>query len=262
MKNLSGRALWLILTIVTLIVVGFVVSEPIPQDPAYHAFVDDRRLFNVPNCLNVMSNLPFLLVGACGLRYVYQHGNEICMPNLRAAYVVFFSGVLVTSFGSGCYHLAPSNETLVWDRLPMTIAFAGLFAVVVGEYVSAPAARKLLLPLLVVGVSSVAYWAVSESFGSGDLRPYVVVQFLPMLLIPIILLMYRSRFDSSGYFWLMLAFYLIAKVFEHFDAAVYGAGYWVSGHTLKHLFASLTPATMLYALMLRARAAQELATHE
>lgn len=255
---LSGRAMWLILTATILVVVTFMVSEPIPQDPAYHAFVDTRLLLHIPNCLNVMSNLPFLLFGAWGLGYVHQHGSEVCMPKLRAAYVVFFVGVMLTAPGSAYYHLVPGNGTLVWDRLPMTIAFAGMFSIIIGEYMSVRAARTLLLPLLVVGASSVVYWAVTETYGSGDLRPYAVVQFLPMLLIPIILMMYRSRFDSSRYFWLMIGFYLIAKVFEHFDAAVYGAGSWVSGHTLKHISASLTPAVLLYVLMLRNSETREL----
>ena len=258
MNALSGRAIWLILTATLLVVVAFVVSEPIPQDPAYHAFVDTRLLLHIPNCLNVMSNLPFLLVGAWGLGYVHQHGGEVCMPQLRAAYVVFFSGVMLTAPGSAYYHLAPGNVTLIWDRLPMTVAFAGVFAIIIGEYVSVRAARAMLLPLLIICVSSVVYWAVTEAAGSGDLRPYAVVQFLPMLLIPIILMMYRSRFASSKYFWLMIGFYLVAKVFEHFDAAVYGVGSWVSGHTLKHICASLAPAILLYALMLRNSATPEL----
>ncbi len=175
------------------------------------------------------------------------------MPTLRLAYVVFFVGILTTAFGSGYYHLAPGNETLIWDRLPMTIGFAGMFTIIIGEFVSVRVARRLLLPLLIIGASSVAYWAITEASGSGDLRPYAVVQFLPMLLIPLILVSYDSRFDSKKYFWLMIGFYLIAKVLEQLDAGIYDLGYWISGHSLKHLMASLTPAIMLYALAVRNR---------
>ena len=167
------------------------------------------------------------------------------------AYMVFFAGILLTAFGSSYYHLAPSNETLLWDRLPMTIGFAGLLTVIVAEFVSASAARRLLLPLLIVGFASVEYWAWTESRGVGDLRPYALVQFLPMLLIPVILLTHRPTIGAARYFWWMLAFYLVAKLLEFFDADVFALGHLISGHSLKHVAAAMTPAVFLYALIRR-----------
>ena len=41
---------------------------PIAQDPTYHQFADQRTLLGIPNFWNVVSNLPFVLVGAMGLR--------------------------------------------------------------------------------------------------------------------------------------------------------------------------------------------------
>ena len=249
----SDRAIWLVLVAAIFVVVAFYISAPVPQDPAYHAFADDRILFGIPNFLNVISNLPLLFFGVWGMSYVLRHGDNNCMPRMRSAYLVFFAGVLLSALGSGYYHIAPDNETLIWDRLPMTIAFAGLFAVILGEFVSVLAARRLLIPLLFAGAASVTYWAITEASGSGDLRPYAVVQFLPMLIIPVILLLFRSPFASTGPFWLIIVFYLLAKVFEHFDAAIFGDGEWVSGHTLKHVFASFAPLALLCALRLRNR---------
>lgn len=200
------------------------------------------------------SNLPFLVIGLWGLAYVQYHGDASCLPGLQPAYSVFFTGVFLTAFGSGYYHLAPANEPLIWDRLPMTIGFAGLFSIIIGEFISVRGGRRMLIPLLVIGIASVVYWAFTETRGAGDLRPYAVVQFLPMLLIPIILLTHKPSIGAARYYWLMILFYVLAKLFEQFDAAVYDAGRLVSGHTLKHLFASMTPATMLCALMLRRRA--------
>ena len=37
--------------------------DPIPQDLAYHNFADTRALFGLPNAYDVLSNIPFLLVG-------------------------------------------------------------------------------------------------------------------------------------------------------------------------------------------------------
>ncbi len=252
MTSTSSKPL-VLLALVVLAIVGlvFTLTSAIPQDPNYHLFADTQRLFTVPNCWNVLSNLPFLFVGLWGLSYVNKHDRDVCASELAPAYRVFFVGILLTAFGSGYYHLAPSNESLVFDRLPMTIGFAGLFAIVTGEFVSMRIGRRLLVPLLVIGVASVAYWAVTESRDVGDLRPYALVQFLPMLLIPIILSMYRSSSESTRYFWIMIAFYVLAKLCEYFDAEIFSFGGVVSGHTLKHLSASLTPATLLYALSQR-----------
>jgi len=243
----------ILLAIIVLPIVGlvFALTSPIPQDPGYHLFADGRRLFAVPNYCNVLSNLPFLIVGLWGLSIVTKHSRDVCAPKLAPACQVFFAGILLTAFGSGYYHLEPSNESLVFDRLPMTIGFAGLFSIVTGEFVSMRIGRRLLAPLLLIGVASVIYWAVTESYGIGDLRPYALVQFLPMLLIPIILSVYRSASDATRYFWMMIAFYVLAKICEYFDAEIFALGEVVSGHTLKHLFASLTPATLLYALTRR-----------
>ena len=236
-----------------LVAIGgaFVLIPPIPQDPAYHLFADSRALFGIPNAWDVLSNLPFLIVGLWGLSLIRRH--RICAPELVPAYVVFFFGILLTAFGSGYYHLDPDNESLLPDRLPMTIGFAGLFSIVIGEFISVNTGRRLVLPMLVAGVASVIYWGVTEANGVGDLRPYALVQFLPMLLIVIILAVYRRASPLLPYFWLMMLCYVLAKIAEHFDTAIFAAGEIVSGHTLKHLFASATPAVLLYALARRGK---------
>lgn len=254
-NGLSNRTIAVIVGAIATAITAFTLTAPIPQDPAYHRFADVRTLLAVSNFWNVASNLPFLVVGLWGLLYVRRHGELVCMPGLQPAYWVFFVGVLLTAFGSGYYHLSPANEPLIWDRLPMTIGFAGLFSIIIGEFVSVHAARRILVPLLVIGVASVAYWAYTEGRGVGDLRPYAVVQFLPLLLIPFILLVFTPAIGSAKYFWLMILFYVLAKVFEHFDADIFQALKALSGHTIKHLFAALTPATLLYALTKRRGAA-------
>jgi hypothetical protein len=133
----------------------------------------------------------------------------------------------------------------------MTIAFAGFFAIVIGEYVSVIAGKRILMPVLVAGTASVAYWALTEASGAGDLRPYAIIQFLPLLFIPAVLLLYRSNSVASRYFWIIIGLYLLAKVFENLDAVVFGLGNWMSGHTLKHLVAGLAPLVLVYALQHR-----------
>ncbi|MCP4301980.1 MAG: alkaline phytoceramidase [Gammaproteobacteria bacterium] len=232
-----------------VIVLAFFV-DPIAQDPAYHRFIDQRTIVSVPNFLNVFSNLPFAVVGTGGLLFVERRGATI-VPHIRPAWLLFFIGNFLTAFGSGYYHLEPNNHTLVWDRLPMTISFMSFVAIVVGEYFSTRVAKMALIPLLLVGASSVFYWAHTEALGRGDLRAYAVVQFVPMLLIPMVVLFYRARSDLGRYVGWMIAFYIAAKVFEFYDGEVYSIGHVVSGHSVKHLFAALAPAILLYGLMRR-----------
>ncbi len=224
------------------------LADPVAQDPAYHLFADRRSLFGIPNFLDVVSNLPFALVGAAGLYFVSRGTSD---ASNSTAWRVFFIGVFLTAFGSGYYHLAPDNDTLVWDRLPMTIAFMGFVAIIIGEYLSERLAKTLLLPLLVAGAASVFYWAHTEALGRGDLRAYALVQFLPMLLIPLVIVLYRGRSDLGPYVGWMVFFYIAAKLLEFFDTAIFAAGDIVSGHSLKHVFAAMAPASLLYGLRQR-----------
>jgi hypothetical protein len=243
----------LIIPVVTAaaLVAFFLLSSPVPQDPTYHQFADGRTLLGISNFWNVMSNLPLMVIGLWGTLIVFRHHNSVCLPGLELAYIVFFTGITLTAFGSAYYHLNPANDPLVWDRLPMTIGFAGLFSLILGEFVSKRIGRTILIPLLLIGIASVEYWAYTETSGQGDLRPYVVVQFLPMMLVPAILLTHKPVIGSAKYFWYMLLFYVLAKLFEFIDSELYAAGGIISGHSLKHVFAAMASATVLFALMKR-----------
>lgn len=234
-----------------LIAADFVTQGPIAQALAYHQFADQRSLLGVPNFWNVVSNAPFTLVGAAGLWLLLGQGPPGALPRLRPAYLIFFGGVALVGFGSAYYHWAPDNDTLVWDRLPMTVAFMGFFCAVVGERIDERLALRALGPLIVAGLASVLYWQATERSGHGDLRPYLLVQFLPLGLMPLILLLYPSRLSGTGYLWAVIAVYVVAKVCEEADRAIFGAGEVLSGHTLKHLTAALGPYLFLVALRRR-----------
>ncbi len=232
------------------LVIAFLIP-PIPQDLEYHQFADQRSVFGVPNFWDVISNAPFLLIGLIGLNDLLYKENLLYPKSLFWSYLVLFAGTFLVGFGSAYYHLAPDNETLVWDRLPMTFAFMAFFSIIIGEFISEKAGKLFLLPLLVVGVFSVFYWIVTERSGTGDLRPYALVQFLPMLLIPVIVLWFPPSYNQVKFIWWMMFAYLAAKVFEFGDVYIYQlTGFW-SGHTIKHLFAALAPFFLLLGLRKR-----------
>jgi hypothetical protein len=212
-----------------------VLLPPIPQDPAYHAFADGHALLGIPNFWNVVSNVPFLVAGVFGLWTLPKLQPQLA----TASYLVFCLGVMLVGAGSAYYHYAPSNDTLTWDRVPMTIAFMGLFSIVIEDRVSTRLGRRLLWPLVFAGVGSVLYWNWTELQGRGDLRPYGLVQFLPMVLIPLLLITGKGGGLRVRWLWATLGAYALAKLAEHFDAAIYGVTGFVSGHSLKHLIGAL-----------------------
>jgi Ceramidase len=206
---------------------------PISQNVGYHAFHDERTWLGVPNALNVLSNIPFVVIGLLGLRHV--HGaSEASIPGaLRTTYLILFGGLLLTGFGSAYYHWAPDNHTLVWDRLPMTLAFTSLFAAILGERIDLTLGRRAALPLVAIGIGSVLWWAAFD-----DLRFYAFVQFFPILAIPVMLWAFPARYTASSGIVAALGCYLVAKGLEKADGAIFAAGHLVSGHTLKHLVAA------------------------
>jgi hypothetical protein len=229
-----------ILALVLLALGLGVLSRPrIPQDPAYHRMADERTLLGIPNALNVLSNLPFAVVGVLGMMQVLR--RRTVPESVRGAYAAFFGGTLLTAFGSSYYHLAPDNARLLWDRLPMTVAFMGLLAAIVAERLSAPLGRALLLPLLLAGAGSVAYWYRSEMGGAGDLRPYALVQFGSLLAIVLIVVLFPDARGRLGTRFLVagLVAYAAAKLLELADGPIFDQLGWVSGHSLKHVVAAL-----------------------
>lgn len=220
----------------------------VPQDRAYHDFADRRPLGSIPNAADVLSNLAFLGAGLLGLARLRSSrrgaGVGSVDPRERWPYVVFFGGVTLTAAGSAYYHLAPTNARLVWDRLPMTVAFTGLFAGVVAQRIS-PRLGIALLPLLVgAGIASVIYWDVTERAGAGDLRPYGLVQFGLMLLLVVVTWLWPAA-PGGGGLGLVLLVYGLSKGFELLDGQIWAWGGIVSGHTLKHLTAALAAALVL-----------------
>ena len=153
--------------------------------------------------------------------------------------------------GSAFYHWSPDNETLVWDRLPMTIAFMSFFTILIAERISLRVAMRLFPVLLIAGLASIVYWHFSEQVGQGDLRPYILVQFLPIVLIPLILLLFPAGYDRTSAIWWVLFWYLMAKLLEWLDAEIYDILILVSGHSLKHVAAAIGCLVFLRHLRLR-----------
>lgn len=234
---MTGRTRAL-LAITALSVAAALLAPGVPQPPGYHDFADHRSLLGLANAPDVLSNGAFLLAGLAGLWIALRPRTSFDHAGERIPYAVFFAGVLLTALGSGYYHLAPDNERLFWDRLPMTIAFMALLAAQVGDRVDARAGRTLLLPMLAIGAASVVYWRATERAGAGNVVPYGVLQAYSVVILLLIALWLPSRYTRGGDVYAVFACYVVAKLVETFDAPLYALGHVVSGHTLKHLAAA------------------------
>jgi Ceramidase len=220
----------LLIAVTVASLVGLLLLPPIPQDQSYHHFADQRTLLGIPNFWNVVSNIPFIAIGAAGL---WQFGR-------RPAMILLFLDILMTGFGSAYYHLEPNDKTLFWDRLPMAIGFMAILAITIEERVDRRAGAILLWPLAASGVSSLLLWR-----WTGDLRLYAWVQFFPCLALPLIFLLFTPKFSGTIYWLIAAMLYALAKLFEFYDSAIYSAGSILSGHTLKHFAAAAACGVIL-----------------
>jgi hypothetical protein len=230
---------WVLVAFTIAVLAVAALAPQVHQPLSYHDFADQRSLAGIPNFGDVASNLLFAASGALGLFFLLgkRAQEHFVDPRERWAYVFIFLGLLLTAFGSAYYHLAPDNARLVWDRLPMTLAFMGLVSAMISERVSVAAGFYLLPLLLLVGVGSVVLWWYSEARGAGDLRLYAAVQVYAVLILPVLLLL-SPRYTRSWDFAVVFCFSVMAKIFETADRGIFSLDrHTISGHTLKHLAA-------------------------
>lgn len=224
---------------------GILSLDAVAQDADYHLFADTREFLLIPHFFDVVSNLPFLVVGAMGLRFCLNAKRG----ETAGGWVVLFVGISLVSIGSSYYHWNPNNDSLLWDRLPMTIGFMGLFVALIDEYIGKRIALLLIAPAITLGLASVLYW-----YWSDDLRLYFWVQLLPLLTIPAVMILFRSNYTHQWLLFIALFWYVLAKLAEFYDNPIFlCANGLVSGHTLKHLMAATSCYCILIMLQRRGR---------
>lgn len=202
---------------------GLLLLPALPQDQSYHLFADCRTVAGIPNFWNVVSNIPFVAIGAAGL-WRFQDDPPT---------IVLFLGFFLTGIGSSYYHWHPNDATLFWDRLPMTLSFAAILSLVAAERVDPRMGSYIFWPLLTIGLFSLVLWRWID-----DLRLYFWAQFFPGLALLLLLALYPPKYSGTCYWIIAVALYALAKVFEFSDYTIFSAGYLLSGHTLKHLTAA------------------------
>lgn len=240
--------------LVIVAVVGLALHGPIRQFDNYHAFADSRTLFGVPRALDVLSNFAFAVVAFVGLRRRWQNrGNDVRTGEANregtgdgsVAWTWFLVSLVATAVGSAFYHLAPANGRLIWDRLPIAIGCASLLAAMRADLGLSGKPPRDLFGLVVLAVGSVAWWHVTDRMGQDDLRPYLLLQALPLVLIPLWQAVCGAPQDQRLGYGLAISLYVLAKVAELGDHVIFDLTGIISGHTVKHLLAAVATGVIV-----------------
>jgi hypothetical protein len=205
------------------------MGNPITQNLEYHNFADQRSFLDMNNFFDVISNIAFLVFGILGIIKAQK------FKTYKYSWMVFLVGVVLVAPGSAFYHWNPNNFTLIWDRLPMTIGFMGIFTAIVCEVFKFKQEVLILIVLNILGMYSVLHWQIFD-----DLRLYYWIQLTPLLTIILISFMFKNESILPFYLAGAFGFYLLAKITEKNDDAIFLAtNQIISGHTIKHLLAAV-----------------------
>lgn len=222
---MNKKLLILLLINISTLILLF-TNQAIHQDPSYHNFVDVRPILGHPNFFDCLSNIFFLVISFIGFKYAKTN-------KLSISWKAFFISIGLVAFGSYYYHFNPNNQTLVWDRLPMTLGFMSLITAVFCETFKLNNEKIILLLTNAVGVLSVVVWVMTK-----DLRLYYWVQLTPIISLLIIGLFFSKNLNAK-YMLGAFALYILAKVTEHKDALFFET-LSISGHTIKHILAAVS----------------------
>ncbi len=239
----------------TLITVGLIailaMHGRIAQPGHYHDFADRSAALGIHHAADVFSNAGFALVAIWGWLTLRSRRDSDALRAGWPGYRLFLIGLFLTAFGSGFYHFAPDNARLIWDRLPIALACAGLLVGVRGDTKPGLKTEIEAIVLAVYAVASVAWWAYTDRIGADDLRPYLLLQGLPLVLIPLWQAIHRAPRADRIAFAAAMGLYVLAKIAEIFDHEIANILGVVSGHTLKHLIATAATATVVWGLTRR-----------
>ncbi|HEY8608632.1 MAG TPA: hypothetical protein VIM12_16075 [Noviherbaspirillum sp.] len=220
---------------------------PISGHQHYHLFADQRSWLGIPHFADVASNLMFSICGLLGLLRLRAAAPQWLRDPMLMK--LFFFGLLLTGPGSAYYHWAPDEQTIVWDRAAMVVAFAGVVGTFVAQRVTQRIGRLAAVMAVAMGAAG-----LGQGLVAGDLSIYIALQFGGM--VGLVAGMAMLRTPDPLPWGAVIGWYLVAKVLEAADRMVWVlTAQMLSGHTLKHVAAGMAGVMLLQALKQKDRAA-------
>ncbi|WP_299018039.1 hypothetical protein [uncultured Photobacterium sp.] len=253
-KKQEQYRFWVLIISALVLAALAMYFAPIRQSRNFYNYADQRTLLGIPNFWNVITNLPFLIVGILGLNKYNRKKILSIEPIANKSYMTFFVGLIAIFFGSSYYHLVPDAFSLMLDRISLSVAFIALYCIVLTEYISPTLGQRLLFPLITYSMLAVLYWYISDTLtGRGDLSAYILVQVIPIVHLPLAVWLFTSNFSHGRFYIYALIAYALAKWAESNDDFLYQLTGEISGHSIKHLFAALGGFFVYWGLIKRSK---------
>ncbi|XP_010519850.1 PREDICTED: uncharacterized protein LOC104799163 isoform X2 [Tarenaya hassleriana] len=162
-------------------------------------------------------------------------------------WVLFYAGVAGLAFGSAYYHLKSDDNRIIWDTLPILIAYSSLFSSFLVERAGERAGLCCLVSLLFIAFLSIAYAGVFN-----DLRLCMTFQLIPFVAIPVLTILLPPKYTHSKYWLWASGAYILSGIENLADSKIYNANrYLISGHSLGHLCSAAAPILLTIMLLYR-----------
>jgi hypothetical protein len=230
---------WILRATIGLAAIAAMLAPPLRRGPGFHDYADQRAWLGLPHAGDVLSNLPFVLVGVLGL----ARGR-------RGFAALPCAGFVLIGLGSGAYHVAPGDAALAFDWLPIVLTLAWLAGAVIadrqdprlGVAVAAAGSAAAIAGVLV-------WWAGGGTTPpGGDMRWYVTTQALGVALVAAAAILPARPGAAFDRRWLLAGVtgFLAARALSSSDQCLLDA-IGVSGHSLKHLVLGAAAACVLRA---------------
>ncbi|RJV00627.1 MAG: hypothetical protein DWC06_06080 [Candidatus Poseidoniales archaeon] len=248
---MSAKQLYLLSLFASILIA--IAYGPIEQPQSYHNFADNREFLSIPNTLDVMSNIVIVFPGIMGLLLVKERSQKSLLSEDEISiHITLFSGMILTFAGSVWFHLDPNDSTLFWDRLGMSVVIGSCISLLIHDMWDRNIVAKIHIPILVLSILSVVSWTIFD-----DLRFYFIIKHHPFVLLPILMYFGQSIYDNVSGYIKGLSMFVLATIFEFTDLRIFELTGFISGHTMKHIFAGIG----LWFLMVMIRD-RELRTYE
>jgi hypothetical protein len=236
MTEQLGRrcALVMLVSLSLAAMMGVIAWGPILFTDAAHDYAGQRPWLGLADAANVLANAPMFFLGAWG--WVATKASR-WPAKLQAPWCLFHLFAMSSAVAAAVYHALPGDLLFVLSHVCMTSCFVVLTLGVLAERVDARFGTVGLcrLAILAVALAGCGMWIGRAAGGGLDMRPLILLQIIPVLLIPTGALGLPGSSTRAFDWIIVLALYAFAKLLEAGDETIFRATGWLSGHTLMHL---------------------------
>ena len=231
--------------LITLTGLALIAWGPVPAGALTHQHADNRSWLGIPNAANVLVNVPIFWCAAwgwCATR------TSPWTRSLRLPWQGFHLWVMLASLLAAMYHAAPSDAGYIASHVCSAGAALMLSFGLMAERLDRRwgAMTSCVLAALVVVAIGVASDYEQRLGGGIDVRPFLLLQAVPLLLVVAGTLRLPPDRPRRSAWVVLLALYAGARLLEWADAPVFTITGWISGHTLMHACTGLIVAWMAY----------------